>query len=54
MMEEVVHTTTSHTASTDKHISKLYAKELRFVNRKIVIETVFGATAYSYLVHWRV
>lgn len=47
--EEIVKTSTVHPASPGKHTLKLYATEMGFVTEKIVIETVPGATAQSYL-----
>ena len=47
--EEIVRTSTVLAASPGKHTLKLYATEIGFVAEKIVIETVSGATQYSYL-----
>lgn len=47
--EEIVKTVTTHTAEPGKHTLQLYATEMGFVTEKIIIETVTGAVAESYL-----
>jgi hypothetical protein len=47
--EEIIRSTTNHTAAPGKHTLKLYATEIGFVTEKIVIQTVVGATASSSL-----
>ena len=47
--DEIVRTTTNHTASPGAHTLKIYAMEIGLVIEKIVIESATGGLKYSYL-----